>query len=174
MMRNLLLFAVLLFVIFSCKERKSNSLDNFDLGDLKNVSIDTASINPFYAQPTLEAHIESCGRVDGMLFGGEKTQQYKRYEKLKLYSEERLIQLANFKSPIVQAYAFNILTERNSKYTLEIFKAHLNDSAKIEVRSGCFSSTLPLNVYFYNSIESVLSKEDKERYSYLAKKNNFW
>ncbi|MEQ1798446.1 MAG: hypothetical protein ABL872_10875 [Lacibacter sp.] len=151
-------------------------MDNFDLGDLKNVQIDTASINRFSAQPTLEAQIERYGRVDGMLIGigGEKSQQYKRYEKLKLYSEERLIQLANFKSPIVQAYAFDILTERNSKFALEIFKAHLNDSANIEVRSGCFSSTLPLNEYFYTSIEKTLSKEDRERYSYLADKDKFW
>lgn len=174
-MRILLFFSISLLVFFSSKERKSYSLNNFDLGHL-NAVINTASINRFDAQPTLEAQIERYGRIDGISigYGGRKSEQYKRYEKLKLYNEKQLIKLTNFKSTVVRAYAFNALTERNSKYAFEIFKAHLNDTSSLKVLSGCIEYRVPLNAYFYGSIKQILSKEDKNKYAYLVNNFKIW
>lgn len=173
-MRNLSLLLITAILLFACTHKNKSSLDLLSFDDSPG-GIDTTGANRIFSDTPLETEIAMYGRVDGSAIGigGIKSEQYKRYEKLKLYSDEKLIELISFKSSVLKAYAFDALTERYSKYALTIFKSHIHDTTTINVMSGCIGSNVPLNEYFYHSVEKMLSKEDKNKYSYISKEDIF-
>ena len=91
---------------------------------------------------------------DAVGYRGEKTSQYKRFEKLtKKAKLDELIELTEHPSPVVRGYAFWALAKRNYKKLEEIFIKHLRDEEKLKLYEGCIG----LNTSVINFLYQVVS-----------------
>ena len=140
-MPKLLSIFVLLALLISCNSRKRE-------------------LNPvFPAIPGKVSIIDDIardGNVDGEAtgYGGEKSDQYKRYEWLKSKkSDSSLLQLTDHSSPAVRVYAFCALAERNSPLLVEIAEKHKYDSASFMSRGGCIGMPDQVNECFQRITE---------------------
>ncbi|MCB9338576.1 MAG: hypothetical protein H6577_10670 [Lewinellaceae bacterium] len=103
---------------------------------------------------TNEIEKENEIHSDAVGYRGEKTSQYKRFEKLTRKAKiDELVELTEHPSPVVRGYAFWALAKRNYKKLEEIFIKHLRDEEKLKLYEGCIG----LNTSVINFLYQVVS-----------------
>lgn len=146
--------AIVLILLFSCRNED------------KLAKLDESTPLPQKPAIGLVDQIAMCNRVDGPFvgIGAVKSEQYKRYELLSKYSEEKLIELTKHKSPAVKVYAFNALFQKKSSKIISIFAAHITDTTEFEELAGCIGMSKPVNFYLLQKVEPLLTSNQKAEY----------
>lgn len=102
---------------------------------------------------------------------GHISYEYKKYEKLKqLASDSDLVILTSSKSPVIKAYAFEILCSRNYKNIVEVFETNINDTNSFSSYCGCIGITEHINAYFLRCISNFITASAYEKYKKLILK----
>lgn len=118
--------------------------------------------------------------VDGIrvAFGNIESEQYKRFTWLKKFASDReLVTLTNHPDPVVKAYSFWALTERNYKDCKVILEQHKNDKSAFSYHVGCLGSTRHINLFYFDRLKEKLNFMES---SYFKKElmnsynNNDW
>jgi len=91
---------------------------------------------------TNEIHAEAVG------FSGEKTSQYRLFEKLvKHAKDEELVELMNHPKAVVRGYVFWALAKRHYEALEEIYVKHVNDGEFVFQIQGCMGADMPVIVF---------------------------
>lgn len=89
------------------------------------------------------------------------SRQWEKYEQLKrTASADQLIQLTDYKNPAVRCYAFQALAAKGSDKIFDILLNHLNDTSKVERRSGCIGWIEFSGDYFIDVVTTKQIDED--------------
>jgi hypothetical protein len=149
------LFLCIAIFIFSCKDE--DKLSKFDESIIITQSQELSVVDK----------IAMCNRVDGPFVGvgAVKSDQYKRFEKILQYDEEKLVELTNHLNPVVKVYAFNALVIKNCSKIFSIFEKNINDTTEFEELAGCIGLNKPVNFYFLQKLESLMSQDQKQKYT---------
>jgi len=146
--------AIVLLLLFSCRNE-----DKF-------AKLDESTPLPQNLPISLVDQIAMCNRVDGPVvgIGAVKSEQYMRYELLSKFNEEKLIELTKHKSPVVKVYAFDALFQKNSSKIISIFDDHIADTTGFQELAGCIGMNKPVNFYFLQKVEPLLTSNQKAEY----------
>ncbi len=109
------------------------------------------------------SEIISYGIVDAPLVGsnGMTTEQYSRFVTLKVNtSDSELVLLTKHQNPIIKAYAFWALTDKEFSGIKQIIIDHLNDIQTFQFRSGCIGERRRINKWFLDLGKNFLTAEE--------------
>ncbi|HMI77417.1 MAG TPA: HEAT repeat domain-containing protein [Ferruginibacter sp.] len=175
------IFSLSLFILTGCNSYKKNPVedffeDNHDPGDTSIMMFYFQKDTIMYRDPDMLAAAtadENEMHSGAVGYSGIKTDQYKRYEKLSGFASDLdLIRLTDHKNPVVRAYAFEALAERNSGAAIPVFQKHLNDKEEFKSIGGCLAETISVNKCMllslqpYDGNESIsLSKKEFKKYA---------
>ncbi|MCT4591498.1 MAG: HEAT repeat domain-containing protein [Carboxylicivirga sp.] len=82
---------------------------------------------------------------DAIGYGGIKSDQYKRFEKLYAKASiAELLVLMDHPKPAVRGYAFWALAKQHYNDLEKVFLAHANDSQPVDQMVGCIGGEIPL------------------------------
>jgi hypothetical protein len=113
------------------------------------------------------SEIISYGVVDAPMVGyrGMKSEQYSRFVSLKVnISDSELVLLTKHQDPIIKAYAFWALTDKEFSGIKQIIVDHLNDIQTFQFRSGCIGERRRINKWFLDLGKNFLTAEEFANY----------
>lgn len=113
--------------------------------------------------------IAEGGQVESETIGnaGEKSEQWERFETLcKTASRDELSTLTDHNNPVVRCYAFRALARRKDSAVFSILLAHLHDTAKVTIQSGCIVRSQIIADYLID----IVTPEYIDREAYKLKR----
>ena len=107
--------------------------------------------------------LEKFDKVTGPHIGKAalKSDQYILFEKLKKQaSDQELFQLTNYTNPIVRAYAFYGLCDKNSSLVMDVISKNQYDTALVKQQFGCIGSTNTVIGFMMELLDDYLEKNE--------------
>ncbi len=123
-----------------------------------NVWSQTGNNNPLL-KPAVQALTDSMVAYNALNgsavgYGGERTAQWERFERLKKIATTReLEQLTDHNNAVVRCYAFDALRMRRDYNIMPVLVKHLKDNDTVEWIAGCFFMEDPVAAYMLRALE---------------------
>ena len=119
-----------------------------------NEKFPSSNSSPLDTQSKLDSlvlEIATHNKVEKAFIGKAAlpSKQWKRYEQLKkIATMDQMVALTKHENPAVRCYAFQSLANKKSDQVFPILLSHLQDTAFVFARNGCFTGNVHVRDYF--------------------------
>jgi hypothetical protein len=162
----LLAVSITVFIFIYIHSRKDSTIINEiviskEMASLSDSMMNEIALTDLVNNITSEKQLES----DYKGIGGVKSSQPKYLTLLLRWANtKQLVRLTSNSNPLVRILSFEALKEKKYPELKNIFREHLFDQQTYQYQSGCEVGNRPVNISFYKSIYSGLSKTDLTYY----------
>jgi hypothetical protein len=173
MMRQIsLLLLVVLYMFSSCRNEEQNGIADNKGKEISNSTVSAeVKVIPGFQVLVSRLAMGDAVSTGPVGIGASFSKEYLLYQQIaQIATDTELNYLMNFSNPIVQAYAFMAIVERNPALAEKIFLERISDKTKFMHRRGCMGNTNHLNLFFLEQLNLTEGSTKREKYQYMVRK----